>query len=418
MRRHPGLGARQFALGKTVGRDALRLFVDGAQHLLDVAARRQVRLEDQGRGVAHRERLAHEADVAADAGDRTVAKHQTLDQPGGVAVGEDLGQYHVRQVAIEIVDRIGNPPGRGHGRKRREPVFEGLPALGGQVGLGEVGSRRGRPARHVAEVPLDQQGGGGDVEVTGHREHRAARGVVPLEEVGRVGDGRGVQIAERAVAVVRVGERVEHHRRQAQPREPAVRAVEHVDPDFLLDHVDLIDQVLLGQPRLAHPVGLEEQRAFQSVRRKRLEVVRVVEVSRSVEGPARPLHIAEVRELLQALRTLEHQVLEKVGKAGAPFRLGADADVVDDGDAHHRCAAVGSQHHPEAVGQGEALDRILRSWNPHGCAATRHVSDINPSTVKPLDLGWLSQIREGDIWGPALRVCRPTSGGPTAGRRR
>ena len=97
-------------------------------------------------------------DVAADAGHRcgrccTSRSHQ----PGGVAVGEHLGQHHVRQVAGEVADRVRHPPGRGDRGQRGQRVGVRLAPLGGQVGLAEVGPHRRRPGRHVAEVPLDQR---------------------------------------------------------------------------------------------------------------------------------------------------------------------------------------------------------------------------------------------------------------------
>ena len=82
-----------------------------------------------------------------------------------------------------------------------------------------------------------------------------------------------------------------------------------------------------------HAVGLEEQAAFEGVGRQRLEVVGVVEVGAAVERAAGRLHVAEVLELLEVRRALEHQVLEQMGEAGAALGLGADADVVEHGDA-------------------------------------------------------------------------------------
>ena len=198
------------------------------------------------------------------------------------------------------------------------------------------------------------------VEVAGHHEHRVGRRVVLVEEVGRVRHRRALQVDEPAVPVVGVGEGVEEHRRQQQPGEAAVRPVEHVDPDLLLDHRDLVGQVFLGEPRAAHPVRLQEQAPGQRVARQHLEVVRVVQVGAAVEGAAGGLHVAEVLELLQVGRALEHQVLEEVREAGAPLRLGPDADVVVDGDRHHRGAAVRRQQDPEAVVQNLADQRVRR----------------------------------------------------------
>jgi hypothetical protein len=118
-------------------------------------------------------------------------------------------------------------------------------------------------------VSLDELGRAGHVEVTGDRQDRVAGGVVAVEELGRVGHGGRLEIVEGTVAVVGVGERVEHDRRQLEPGEPTVRPVQHVDPDLLLDHVDLVAQVLLGQPRAAHAVGLEEERPLERVARQR-----------------------------------------------------------------------------------------------------------------------------------------------------
>jgi hypothetical protein len=145
---------------------------------------------------------------------------------------------------------------------------------------------------------------------------------------------------------VRIREGAEEHRWQLEPREPAVRPVEHVDPNLLLDHVDLVAQVLLGQPGSAHAVRLKEQRSFQRIARQHLVVVGVVQVRRAVEGAAGALDVTEVGELLQALRALEHEVLEEVGEAGAPLWLRADPDVVDDRDSDHRRRSVGGQDNP------------------------------------------------------------------------
>jgi hypothetical protein len=190
-------------------------------------------------------------------------------------------------------------------------------------------------------VPFDQGGRRGHVEVAGHRQNRVATGVVALEELLGVADRGTLQVAERAVAVVLVGEGREHHRRQLQPGKAAVRPVQDVDPDLLLDHVDLVAQVLLGQPGTAHAVGLEEQRPLEGAGRQHLEVVGVVQMGGAVEAAAGALHVPEVGQLLEVFRALEHQMLEEMGEARTSFGFAADADVVDDGDTHDRGAAVG-----------------------------------------------------------------------------
>ncbi len=377
-----------------------------------------MRLQQQGGGVTHLVRLAQEADVPADAGGRAVPLHQPAHQPGGVAVGEDLGQHHIRQVAGEVGHRVRHPPGAGQGRQRGERVDVAGAPLGGQVGLGELRPLRRLALRYVAEVRLHQAGGRSHLEVAGDGEHGVAGRVVLLEEVLSLGHRGALQVDEGAVPVVRVGERVEHHRRQLQPREPAVRPVQHVDPDLLLDHVDLVAQVLLGEAGTAHPVGLQEQRPLQGVGRQRLEVVGVVQVGGAVERPAGALHVAEVGQLLQVRRALEHQVLEEVGEAGPPLRLGADAHVVDDRHAHHRGGRVGREHHAQAVRQGEPLHRVpgrrnlpggsglrgralCRSTGRHPLTITRHAAHlIAPAGDRPL----VDPVRWG---GPRRARCPP-----------
>ena len=117
----PGLGARELAGREAVGGQPVDLLVDRAQHLVGVAAGRHVRLQQQRGRVAHVELVAHEADVPADAGHRAVPLDEPLDQPGGVAVGEHLGQHHVRQVVGEAAigsgtRQRGATPGSGASR--------------------------------------------------------------------------------------------------------------------------------------------------------------------------------------------------------------------------------------------------------------------------------------------------------------
>ncbi|WP_291419663.1 insulinase family protein, partial [Actinophytocola sp.] len=83
------------------------------------------------------------------------------------------------------------------------------------------------------------------------------------------------QVDEVAVAVVRVGEGPVEHRRQQDPGEAAVGPVQDDEPDLLLDDVDLVAQVLVGDPGRPHPVGLEEQRALEARGGEHHEVVGV-----------------------------------------------------------------------------------------------------------------------------------------------
>ena len=198
--------------------------------------------------------------------------------------------------------------------------------------------------------------------------------VVAGEEVGRVVHGGGLEVDEGPVAVVGVGEAVEGDLRQLQPGEGAVGPVEHVDPDLLLHHVDLVAEVLLGDRRRGHAVGLEEERPLQRLGRQRLEVVRVVLVGRAVEGAAGGLDQAGVLHLRDVRRPLEHHVLEEVGEPGAALGLVAHPDVVEDAHRHDGHAAVGGEHDAQAVVQREPLHRVPQGQFGPSCC---HAPDSN-----------------------------------------
>jgi hypothetical protein len=92
---------------------------------------------------------------------------------------------------------------------------------------------------------------------------------------------------------------------------------------LVLDDVPLVLHGLVvecGQQR-AHAVGLQPEGELQLVGGHRLEVVGALETGRSVEGAARALHQFEVAVALHLAGALEHQVLEKVSKAGTALDL-------------------------------------------------------------------------------------------------
>ena len=173
-----------------------------------------------------------------------------------------------------------------------------------------------------------------------------------------------------------VGEAVERDLRQLQPGEGAVGPVEHVDPDLLLHHVDLVAEVLLGDRRGGHPVGLEEQRALQRLGRQRLVVVRVVLVGGAVERAPGGLHQAGVLHLRHVRRALEHHVLEEVGEPGAALGLVAHADVVEDAHRHDRHAPVGGEDDAQPVVEREPLHRVPQGQ--FGTAAVTGDSNCSP----------------------------------------
>jgi hypothetical protein len=188
----------------------------------------------------------------------TLAEHVAQDRRG-----QELG---------ERLDRIGDPVGDDTGRHRRQVVGVLGPPFDAGRRLGERRATRHPTLPDRPEVVLNEIGGRRDGEITGDGQHRVARCVIPLEEVGRVLDGGRLDVDEAPVPVVGVVERLEHNARQDHPREAAVRPVEDVDLDLLFDHVDLVAQRCVVEPRTAHAAGLDEQSQLQRVRRQLLDV--------------------------------------------------------------------------------------------------------------------------------------------------
>ena len=200
-------------------------------------------------GVARVER-PHQARARGDVGDQAVDVHEAALQPGGLAVAEHRAEQRVAEVAVEVGGRVGQPVADGERGQRGVRVGHGLAALGARRRLGE--RRAGRASARAGMSPKCFSTSAQrlvDVEVAGDRDLRVARRVVGVEERRGVVEGGLLQLGEVAVAVVRVGERVEEDRRQQDPGEPAVGPVEDVEPDLLLDDVDLVAQVLLGERR-------------------------------------------------------------------------------------------------------------------------------------------------------------------------
>ena len=219
---------------------------------------------------------------------RPVGVHEPPLQAGGLAVAEHRAEQRVAEVAVEVGGRVGQPVADRERGQRGVRVGHGLararrPAAARRTTAGRASAGPG--CRRSASRPARQRLV--DVEVARDRDQRVARRVVGVEERRGVVEGGLLQLGEVAVAVVRVGERVVEDRRQQDPGEPAVGPVEDVEPDLLLDDVDLVAQVLLGERRGAQPVGLQEQRPLQRRGGQHLEVVGVVLVGGAVED-ARP----------------------------------------------------------------------------------------------------------------------------------
>ena len=208
-----------------------------------------------------------------------------------------------------------------------------------------------------AEVLLDHALHPRLLEIADDHEHGVARRVERLEEVLHVGQGRGLQVLQVAVEVVRVVPVGVGVLRHVEPREPAVRLVQHVDLDLVHHHALLVGQVVLRDVEAAHAVGLGPECRLQRVGRQHLEVVGEVESRRSVQHTAVALDEPDELHLAEVGRPLEHHVFEEVRESGPVLRLHAKADLVVDRHDDRGRRGVARQHHLQAVGQRVGGDR-------------------------------------------------------------
>ena len=177
----------QLAGGQPVGGEPVELLVAASSTRSAVAPGGRCACSRSAVGSRTSNGVAHEAEVAADVGDRSGrACTSRSTQPGRVAVGEHLGEHDVRQVAVEVVDRVGHPPAERDRRQRRQRVGVLRAPLGGRRRLVEVGpGRRGRAGARRRSAARSAPCASSGVEVAGDREHRVAGGVVAVEEVAR-----------------------------------------------------------------------------------------------------------------------------------------------------------------------------------------------------------------------------------------
>jgi hypothetical protein len=190
--------------------------------------------------------------------------------------------------------------------------------------------RRLGAAGNVAEVLLGRLPHLVDRDVAGHDDRRVVRHIKLLVERQHVIGRRRVEIVHAADHRVLVrwpvgGQRIEGNDAQ---------------PPLLFHHLALAIEVLRRDRESRHPIRLEPEGEFESVRRQSLEVSRSVVVRRAVVGAARrqdvPLELAR----LEVLCLLEEHVLEQVSKARAADLLVGTPDVVPDVHRDHRRRVV------------------------------------------------------------------------------
>ena len=134
---------------------------------------------------------------------------------------------------------------------------------------------------------------------------------------------------------------------------------------FIAHHRHLRLQVLRGDERIHHAVGLEVERPLEVVggRREGLEVVGAIQPGGAI-GERTPLgqFLGDVRVVGRAL---EHQVFEKMGHAGLAVAFVPRPDEVGDVHGGLGLAGIGEEKDPKSVVQtvfGDPLDGGDQGW--------------------------------------------------------
>ena len=268
---------------------------------------------------------------------------------------ESVGQYALQNVhgGVVLVHVGGGGPSHVQpGQRHLVPHFQFHPAAKGRVAASL--SRQWRPRGQVAEVAVNQLQGVFPLEVASHGQTAVGGGVVTPEKVLYVVQGGGIQVflGANSHPVVRVGQGEEGFLNL--PEGHAVGPVFVALPPFVLDHVPLDVEPLLvdGVQQEAHPVRFQPQRQLEVVGRNILPVVGAVGGGGPVQVGADLLQWFEMAAVM-VLGPLEHDVLEKVGKAGAANLFVLGAHVVPHVDRHQRDGVVFMQDDVQSVGQGD-----------------------------------------------------------------
>ena len=176
-------------------------------------------------------------------------------QPAGFTTCQHVGEHVVNEVTVQFAHRVGRAVANGERRLGRVRVGDDTVAFGCKALL-RPWPVRGDPApADGTEMAFGQRDDLFGPAGAHNGEHGVGGAVVSVVEVLAFLDGRLLQMSEVAIPVVGVLKGVERERGSGSG-EPPVRPVEDVDQDFLLHHVDLVTEVLLGNNQRRHPVRL------------------------------------------------------------------------------------------------------------------------------------------------------------------
>ena len=328
-----GAGARQLSLGRTLGDEALHFLVDG---------RLDSRMRHAGLDVGRDAEQPGDLEAAQPGADRVgdpLAIDEPLVEPGRLAAAEDLPDDR-QQLRIERAVRRGVPE-TVQARLGHLVVHDLARALGARRNPGarpvETGAGRDVPEIFLGLLTCRRQ-----VDVAGQHEHDVGRAIVgaePLMDVVQRGRVEILHRADRQPAVRMARREARAEDRLPDPAERAVLALALL----VLDDAPLLVEALLRDDaeQVAHPVRLHPERHVERGGRHVLEVIGPVEAGRAVlvRGTHRLERLEEL--VVEVLRALEHQVLEKVCEARPARPLVLRADVVPEVHGDDRGLAIG-----------------------------------------------------------------------------
>ncbi len=258
----------------------------------------------------------------------------------------------------------GNRVADGHGGQRAELFLHFAAALFGLFRLARIGEGRRGAGRNIAEIFLGEGEAFVGFHVAENKQDGVVWGVVSLEEGLHVGEAGGVEIGEIAVEIVGVGPVAEGDRWEVKPGESAIRLIQDVDADFLLDDIALVAKVFVVDFEGAHAIGFEPEDALEGVGGNGLEIVGDVVVRGTVEGAAAGIDELDVLHFGGVGGALEHHMLEEMREAATSLGLEAEADFVVDPDGDDRSGGVGRDDDFQSVGKGCAFDGNLQCVHP------------------------------------------------------
>ena len=181
-----------------------------------------------------------------------------------------------------------------------------------------------------------------------------------LEPVLYVGEAGRVQVRHRSDGGVAIGVPFGQQRGELRIFDQPIGLI-LAHPLFILHDAALGIELGLRDraQQMAHPVRFQEQRAIERAGRHRLEIIGAVEPGRPVPvGRADILEPPEERPV-GIFRSIEHQMLEQMGKARLARRFVARSDMIPDRHRHHRRLAIGMDDDTQPVLQPELLIRNI-----------------------------------------------------------